>query len=348
MLTVILGAGASYDSEPITARLANTGSVASRYQWKPPLTYELFDQNRAWFTTPPPDSVTAVLGHIRRGIENGTLEETLEELRSEVEEFPMRWRNIAGIQSWISTTLTLITNSWTESLRNETCFVDMADRLLKWRSRHHEPISVVTFNYDTLFEKAVQITTGDKRRFDEFEGYIGEDFRLFKPHGSIDWEYHGRTPEGRTTLEERPLTKSELYNLPLRKVAGGRVKYLSVPALAIPVTNKSESDFISPPAHMKHMRQALQDTTALLVIGWQGAEQHFMQLVNGLVAPNTPTLVVCGGTKPDDNNEPQVDENGEIIYLGGTTISNLKRLGGLTQVADAKTGFAEFLHQPTA
>ncbi len=329
MLTVIFGAGASYDSEPITARLDFDGAQYEREQFRPPLTNELFDPNRVWFKQPPQNTVTTVLSRIRRGVQNGTLEETLEQLKTEVDAYPDRWRNLVGVQDWLVRILTDISKEWLTQLRNETCYVDLVDRLLRWQFETSSPINVITFNYDTLFESAVRTVT-DKARYGDFSHYMGKDIRLFKPHGSVDWQYIWTPTDGRKTAAQAPLNERDKGKMDLRKLSSSKKgNQVVMPAIAIPVTNKAEEDFVLTREHRTAMYGALQETSAILIIGWAGAEQHFMsKLKEYRTDPEIPVLLVCGSKDQAENAR-----------------YNVAKLGGLTRARDSEMGFAEFLHQ---
>jgi hypothetical protein len=50
-----------------------------------------------------------------------------------------------------------------------------------------------------------------------------------------------------------------------------------VPAIAIPVETKTE--FECPESHLDCLREMVDSVTKLLIIGWRGAENHFLRLL---------------------------------------------------------------------
>ena len=65
------------------------------------------------------------------------------------------------------------------------------------------------------------------------------------------------------------------------------------PALAIPLIAKST--FECPKEHQDTLRDCIPAVSKILVIGWRGAEQHFLQLLSGLNGKRKiPGLVVAG------------------------------------------------------
>ena len=98
MLTIILGAGASYDSAP-----TNSSNQAKRSSWRPPLTRDLFLPENIWFQTIKlPFKLIPIIERIRRGTKNNNLESALETLKSEINTNPDRWEQMLAIQEWMS------------------------------------------------------------------------------------------------------------------------------------------------------------------------------------------------------------------------------------------------------
>ena len=55
--------------------------------------------------------------------------------------------------------------------------------------RSDEPVILITFNYDTLIERALSLTFGDFT-FKEIQDYVRwPAYKLFKLHGSVNWGY---------------------------------------------------------------------------------------------------------------------------------------------------------------
>ena len=66
-----------------------------------------------------------------------------------------------------------------------------------------------------------------------------------------------------------------------------------MPALAIPLVAKM--DFECPKSHADVLRDSIPEVSKLLVIGWRGAERHFLDLLSLLSGgKKIPGLVVAG------------------------------------------------------
>jgi hypothetical protein len=70
-----------------------------------------------------------------------------------------------------------------------------------------------------------------------------------------------------------------------------------IPALAIPVVTKS--NFVCPQAHIDHLEQLLPKVEKILVMGWRGAETHFLKLLSAGLRGPVKVLSACG--EPDES-----------------------------------------------
>jgi len=328
MLTIIFGAGASYDSAPI-----NSSKDVLRNEWRPPLTKDLFLPEKVWFReNQPPDQLIPIIERIRRDTTQNTLENALEKLKEEIAINPIRWEQILAIQEWLQQVLSNCSHQWSHALGRVTTYVDLLSRLYHWQIQSNEPISLITFNYDTLIERAASLSFRQNIEADNFNGYISNQLQIFKPHGSVNWWWDIPRDPGRKALADRPLSGNERKNAKLHmgKMRTGTLSdntdvYYPMPAIAIPVIRKSNNDFVFPPGHYEKMIAALDSTEAILVIGWAGAEEHFMAELSKRVNNKVPVLVVCGSG-------------------GSQTVEKLHDLANLKEVVDTATGFSGFLN----
>src|ERR1700737_4560383 len=149
MVTVIFGAGASYDSVPYKAPRANTN-----YPNRPPLANELFDFRFG-----------AALDHYRacrplaarfRQLGAVPLEEELDRLMQEADDGDERQRRqLAAVRFYLQEVIATITHVWQKDFQGVTNYSILADRLEKWSAAKKEPVLWVNFNYDTLLEQGL-------------------------------------------------------------------------------------------------------------------------------------------------------------------------------------------------
>src|ERR1700756_716822 len=100
MLMVVFGAGASYDSIPaLPPKKQNPGSAAGFY--RPPLSNELFADREPFSTVlanyPQCHPIVPFLRHL----EKSSLEEVLEELQDEAEQYPSRIQQLAAVRYYL-------------------------------------------------------------------------------------------------------------------------------------------------------------------------------------------------------------------------------------------------------
>jgi len=162
------------------------------------------------------------------------------------------------------------------------------------------PVCLVTFNYDTLLESALQarkINIGST-----MESYIDPRWRfsVIRLHGSVKWARRIDNFTGPTTSQPSfegiieaagslELGDYCIVNKAQRKASmlGGQHVF---PALAIPLEQKR--NFECPKSHLAVLKDRLSKVTKLLIIGWRAADEHFVELLKEGLKPGVRTLVV--------------------------------------------------------
>ena len=66
-----------------------------------------------------------------------------------------------------------------------------------------------------------------------------------------------------------------------------------LPAVAIPLEKKQ--DYVCPLSHMEVLRECMPKADKLLVIGWKGTEENFLQLLSKGLKRGIPKMVVSSG-----------------------------------------------------
>src|SRR5262249_17316837 len=135
-------------------------------------------------------------------------------------------------------------------------------------------VTYVTFNYDTLLERAATDCLG--LTFESIHSYVaGQAAWIIKPHGSVDWAVAVRP---NMKLNEKQLIE-QAASLTLVQPPDYRVwpigsEYYAegigtfIPAIAIPLeTTKS---YECPDDHIQKLSERIRRTTKILVIGWRG------------------------------------------------------------------------------
>jgi hypothetical protein len=298
MLMVIFGAGASYDSAQ-AYRPPKLGSGSDGQTWRPPLANDLFldphhafgDIAQRYYRLIP------ILSPLREPSHGRSVEELLESLQSEAEGYSQRHRQLASVRYYIRDLLWEVSRKWDRQTYGVTNYVTLVDQILH-RHKSKEPVCLVTFNYDLLLDHALYI-------FD-FKRQLPEDhldshpvLKLFKLHGSVGWARYvdsptdlAITPQGLVEIASS-IRLSDKYTLVSSQEANADGKLL-FPAIAIPVQTKTANTFECPPSHLACLGELLKSVTKILIIGWQGKEAHFLELLRSKLPALQRIMVVSG------------------------------------------------------
>ena len=113
--------------------------------------------------------------------------------------------------------------------------------------------------------------------------------------------------------------------------AGGVSFAPGIPALALPMTNKSE--LLWPPEQQDHFSGLDNRITRVIIIGWRAAEQLFVDQLRMRVAPGCKWLIAVGRGPDGKPNPGEVDEIADRLRLAAVEIRNATRMtegfGGL-------------------
>lgn len=187
-----------------------------------------------------------------------------------------------------------LTNRTLELTDSVTLYIELLNKLKDWvlESRNNRFVDIVTFNYDTLLEDAMENVyphdwriKNDANRISAY--YQGANLKIFKPHGSIDW---GRE----ITKDDKHFQfydlKDVVKNFNTINLANS-IKYISpddfinmsleknyVPAIAVPF--KGKTDFQECPKEMlDEMVEAIKDADKVMTLGWKGTDKHFTEIL---------------------------------------------------------------------
>ncbi|GAA0305418.1 hypothetical protein [Kineococcus aurantiacus] len=357
MLVVILGAGASYDSN-LDVPVSFKDSLAFDFVddltevTRPPLAPQLFEMDRRVHHEAAmafPRAAPALLdarADVRAGL---SIEAALQRLQDEFDDDPDVRAQLLSLRYYLQRVLTRTPRAWDEAAHGQTSYVSLLSQLARWARKVGEQLCLITFNYDDMLERAIERVFG--HRIAAFGDYLNHDlFRLYKPHGSITWAYelpwaqavHNLFHDERRYDEDRnkivasdPTLDDDLTlvwrrptDAPLAEVRhdpylgrGSSVAYM--PALAIPVEKKP--GLILPGEHEAAMRRDLNHASAVLAIGWRAREQHIIDLLADELPQRRQLHVVA-----------------ETEDAARETAGNLWRTGNFNRHAWHTRGFAHF------
>lgn len=285
---------------------------------QPPLANGLFGFNEEWsgiLSSYP--YLSGIIGELRAFARMSipSIEDKFMEIEAQAEEgFAMRHRQLAAIRFYLKDIMAQCSQTWPVRVSGATNYARLLDRLLLWQHRNQQSICFVTFNYDNLLEQAFRRSG---LAIDALGSYFGlPNLTLIKAHGSIEWN-HRTEPD---TALASPTTTSYINHAESISVdpeiffgapplVHGQV---AVPAVAIPVAR--DKRFECPDNHVTALNDALRSATRLLIIGWAGADTHFLQLARKAGCNPQKTLIAC------DSQEASSSTNARLFQ--GTGIQN--------------------------
>jgi hypothetical protein len=243
-----------------------------------------------------------------------SVEQQLEKLREQALSYPEGQRQLLSVQFYLQWIIGECQSEWNRRINSHTTYrvlLGQIDRQLKG-----EPAFLVTFNYDTLLEEAF-LSLG--RPFRSLDDYISEsDYKIIKPHGSVNWarglnapmevdeefdqlqfaneliaqadtleagDYYRLIPEGYRQSGQWVVSHMVRSDSPVSQGV--------LPAVAIPLEKKQ--DYVCPASHMEMLKECMSKADKLLVIGWKGAEENFLQLLSRGLKRGIPKMVVSSG-----------------------------------------------------
>jgi hypothetical protein len=269
-LTIILGAGASYDCADSTRMVPDD-------QYRPPLVKDLFDQrvrfNNVLSNYPRAESLApSIRSRLARGL---SIEDILRQADSESELVLRRasWQ----IPPYLQHLLGEISEKYIQ--RGGTNFDTLIHAAVRSSFKR---ILLLTLNYDLFIERTLTSLFGVP--FTDFRSYLSLDrFALVKLHGSVLWANPLRNDVPSTLGSLREALDYIEGNVEVDRTkfrflgsylatASRQDGFLFYPALAVPVTGKTE--FVCPPDHLQYFRRFLPTCRHFLLIGFSALDAH--------------------------------------------------------------------------
>lgn len=300
MILVVFGAGASYDSVPSKP----PGGTFSRERVldRLPLADELFLETGLFESALEKfPQCHPIVPYLRETASGVTIENKLEKLQTEGETDDERLCQLAAIRFYLQLVIWSCENAWRNVAKGITNYVVLLDQLRRCRNRD-EPVLLATFNYDRMIESALE-SVGIV--IDSMPKYIqSETFKLFKLHGSVNWGREVKTDLRHIAHSNSWQVCSEVIRLsPELEITEnfhmaesqpiGRYGAVPLfPAIAIPVERKSV--FECPSDHLDCLKQHLKMVTKIILVGWRGAERHFLDLLGESLRDGVSVFVVAG------------------------------------------------------
>lgn len=310
MLLVIFGAGASFDSVPFLHPNVYNGPD------RPPLADQLFESRASFLDAMSRyPRIKAIIPRLL----GGSVENKLEELLREGAKNHERLKQLTAVRYYLQDIVRRCQDDWLGRSKGITNYRSLLDEVEGWRqSANVSEVFLVTFNYDTILENALAEDNQIRFRARTTADYVSGQYKVIKPHGSINWTHHisqHRGPPG------RPRNYDELIDQLINSADSLRIDpsidvdldaerdlVPRIPAIVIPVEAKSEYE--CPKEHLQQLWQYLPKVKLMMTIGWRANEKSFVdRLVLGLPS-DLRTLVVSSGAPSADERVKHLQTEG--------------------------------------
>ncbi|MEC4889175.1 MAG: hypothetical protein RI101_03865 [Nitrospira sp.] len=292
MLLVILGAGASYDSAP--SRPASDSRYNSMSE-RPPIANDLFGDRQYFGNVMNKYPQCLPIIQQLRDMPEGTVEKQLQKLQTEAANYPTRLQQLAAIRYYLQEILFELPRTWLKETQSISNYLALVDHIRKSGER----AGFVTFNYDTLLDGALEQFGCT---FNDFPSYIENHLPLIKIHGSVSWgrlstapiDIRGKRVDIANSVinSYSPEFITNQYVIVGESPPAPRQDRAVFPALAIPVESKLQ--FECPAYHVEALKSLLPQVTKILVIGWRGTEEPFLNLLREKIKKADLVMVVNG------------------------------------------------------
>jgi hypothetical protein len=317
-LLIIVGAGASYDSYA-----TYPPEPPRKDHDRLPLADELFASREEFEQVLErfPDCLPLVtrLRHLE-GVR--TIEEEFERLQSEATDpsapDPVRVRQLAAIRFYIQAVIDACEEKWYPKTKGITNYLTLLDDV---RRLAGPDVSIVTFNYDRLIERAIERLFGCVPISIDHYLTLGP-YSLFKVHGSINW---GRAVENHNTFAGndcahitkclidgastlKPTQDFYLVTKERPPIVRYDTQLVLLPAIAVPIQTKES--FECPETHLDLLEQRLSGVDRILTVGWRGMDRHFLKLLKENLRRRVRIQIVAGGKKDAEQVAANISQSG--------------------------------------
>jgi len=299
ILTVIIGAGASYDC------VDRSGSIVVIDEaWRPPLVNQLFDPRESFAPVLKHyPKAEALAGEIRRHLRDATgnqwlpLEQLLKQaasvghvaVRKRYREVPYYIREVIG-------EVGVHFIRYGGPLYHQLV-ADIADAL---SSTRYSTVLFLTVNYDLLLDHEIELLFD--HRFQQMGQYIGNDeWKLIKLHGSVNWGFkfapgiindRAHCLAALSAMSEEPTPQRDgIFILENHQTYchGGHFIH---PAIAVPIAGKS--GFVCLDDIVNVARDYISRSTDFLVLGCRMADEDVLDLFQTVAQVNRIKIVDAG------------------------------------------------------
>lgn len=314
MKVVIFGAGASYDCIP---KYYNGVASYETRLWEPPLTKDIFADRKSFLDIRKKyvgaDDLSAE-ANIQNNIEE-FLGRIMKIGKDKKDEY--RTRQIIHTHYYLTSLFQTISENYFAF--GNTNYSALLGFIKDYCINKNEEVCIITFNYDTLLEKALERSSIIE--FENIDSYINnEHIKLIKWHGSCNWAVKivGELSKDillhalNKTPGSKPDTIKYLNSFPQFPNVSPGITFCKegfipdklidpnlnnwefyYPHIAIPMVSKTDN--LIPDNHLQIAEETLKKSDEILIIGWKGAEKKFQDLLEKCIGDKPINFTIVNG-----------------------------------------------------
>jgi hypothetical protein len=350
VLLIIFGAGASFDC--LSRRVLDRIDPGAQDEWRPPLASGLLSERHSFEQVLEGlPQCAALVANLQELIAAGAnIERELETLQEGAAAYPPRYRELMAFRFYLRETLWRSSLNWTRLSAGKTLFADLFRRVDIWRHAADETVCVATFNYDLLIDHALAGQVG--MELSHASDYVSDRrYHYAKLHGSVNWARKVAAPDETTTATADHARAAIIDSAASFAESQGdhfvrrfddplsESGFLYIPAIAIPTDTKK--NFECPPSQLSVIQTDIPQVDRILVVGWRGAEMHFLEKLRHLKGMATPVLLVGhteNGCEETTANLTSIGLSSNSIGWSATGFSAFMQTTGLETFLDSSVG----------
>lgn len=295
---IIFGAGASHDYSKLGQPLAplTKNLVDDQY-----LNVELLDKYKG-----AGDLLTDIVYQVREN--KKSFEDALTQVQARSSGAPHIKRQFTALEFYLKYLFQRISDPGyghnvmhPDTIRRMHSMNNYRAMISRINSHSEGKAQIITFNYDTLFERSLPTEQQPRQMSDYHSG----DIKITKLHGSHDWSFLRRIsdydePDVFTWCMKEPdllnsiKSKGEPYHVNEIGGFGERSSFHQFPALAIPLIGKDR--YIAPKNHISSMEKGLRDIDRILIIGWKAKDPMLLETLKNHLPPMRCKVLVVSST----------------------------------------------------
>lgn len=349
-LTVVLGAGASFDV--VNSQSKDLLKDRHQLRFRPPVTSDLFNTHEEWadeYKKFP--AVASLVQELRQSLPEKHTSVNVEDFLKTLKESSKTHRNnqFRQIPLYLQHYFYSVSTSYCKWPANYLTLINKIFDL------DINKVIFVTTNYDLLFDQALELSPATDFSIDSTapNKYVKNiDWAYIKIHGSVDWgrsikesmiKNRGNTlPALRDNVDQLGAQLEEALEQEInidKSFINENERNLIYPAISVPI---GESKLNCWPDHIKVLKDHLNQCQNYLILGFSGYDKDVLKMLDEKEGDFSKVLFVSGSEDSADKareNFMQYGELGQKLQMHAETYPG----NGFDEFIRSSTGLSAYL-----